>query len=283
MATMDRPPLLPTVLRALRGPLDVDDPSSVDPDLLEALAPWADRAARVWYRLEVRGLEHIPEGPALIVGNHNSGTTFLEAVGTGARWIRERGADDPWAGLAHDSIVGLPGLGRVLARLGAVRAGHRQAEAAFDQGRKVIVFPGGNREAYRRYADRHRILFAGRTGWVSLAVRHQVPIVPAVFIGGQEGFVVLAEGKRVARWTGARRWLRVDTWPVFLGLPWGLAFGPMFHLPLPVKCVTRFLPPIDPGLPPEAADDPVALQDVYDEVTGKMQVALDALARERRR
>jgi 1-acyl-sn-glycerol-3-phosphate acyltransferase len=267
--------------RAVTAPVDVEDPTSVDPELLELLAPWVDRAARAWYRLDVRGLEHVPDGPALLVGNHNSGTTFLEAIGTGARWIRERGASDPWVGLAHDQIVGLPVLGKVLTRIGAVRAGHAPAAAAFAHGRKVAVFPGGNREAYRRYADRHRIVFSGRTGWVRLALRHQVPIVPMVYIGGQRGFFVLREGKRIARWTGARRLFRTDTWPLYLGLPWGVAFGPLFHLPLPVKCVTRFLPPYDPGLPPEAADDPEACRQVYDEVVGRMQQALSELAQER--
>ena len=252
-----------------------------DPALVERAAPWVDRACRVWFRLEVLGMEHVPDGPALIVGNHNSGTSFVEAMGVGARWIRQRGPDQAWRGLAHDAIVDLPVLGDLLCRVGAVRAGHESAAEAFAAGRKVVVFPGGNAEAFRPWSERGKVCLQGRTGWIKLALRHQVPVVPMVNVGGHDAFVVLTDGRRLARAIRADRWLRSDTWPIYLGLPWGVAVGPVFHLPLPVKCITRFLPPIDLGHPPEAADDPVVLRELYDLVTGRMQAALTEL-RDRR-
>lgn len=276
------PSVRSTLLRALReAPPPEGD--ALDPELLEALAPWVDRATRVWFRLEVRGMEHVPAGPALVVGNHNSGTSFVEALGVGARWIRQRGTTDPWTGLAHDAIVDLPAVGRLMRRIGAVRAGHDAAADAFARGRKVVVFPGGNAEAFRPFRDRHRIAFQGRTGWLKLALRHRVPVVPMVNIGGHEGFVVLRDGRQFARWIGADRWLRSETWPLWVGLPYGVALGPWFHLPFPVKCVTTFLPPIDLGHGPEAADDPALLRALHDRVTGEMQATLDALAAERAR
>ncbi|HEX4936290.1 MAG TPA: 1-acyl-sn-glycerol-3-phosphate acyltransferase [Gemmatimonadaceae bacterium] len=270
------------LLRALLEPARVDDPDQVDPELVRGLAPWLDRACRAYFRLEVRGIERVPPGAALVVGNHNSGASFVEAIGVGARFLRER-PDESWNGLAHDKIVELPVLGKLLARIGAVRAGHDTAAAAFARGRKVVVFPGGNAEAFRPYRDRHRIAFEGRTGWLKLALRHRVPVVPMVNIGGHEGFVVLRDGRRLARAIGADRWMRSDTWPLIVGLPWGVTLGPVFHLPLPVKCVTEFLPPVHLGEPPEAADDPAVLRRLYDDVTGRMQAALDALAAERAR
>ncbi len=255
------------------------EPDTFDPELARRLAPWVDRACRLWFRLEVQGLETIPAGPALLVGNHNSGVTFVEAIGVGARWLRERGVEDPWQGLTHDAVIDAPLLGSLLARVGAVRAGHDAAATAFARGRKVIVFPGGNAEAFRPWRDRNRIHFEGRTGWLKLALRHQVPVVPMVNHGGHSGFVVLRDGRRLAHAIGADQWLRSDTWPLFLGLPWGVALGPMFHLPLPVKCTTRFLPPVALGHPPEAADDPAILQGLYDGIVAQMQAALDDLAR----
>ncbi len=257
------------------------DEDRFDPDLARRLAPWVDRACRVWFRLSVEGLSHVPSGPALLVGNHNSGVTFVEALGVGARWLRVRGVEDPWHGLAHDAIIDLPVLGPLLQRVGAVRAGHETAGAAFAKGRKVVVFPGGNAEAFRPWADRRSIRFQGRTGFVRLALRHQVPIVPMVNHGGHSGFVVLRDGRRLARALRADRWLRSDTWPLFVGLPWGVALGPVFHLPLPVRCVTRFLPPIPLRHGPEAADDERIVRAIADEVVDAMQRALDALAQGR--
>ena len=109
--------LLPT-------PRNPDDPASLDPAFIEWVAPWLDRFCRAWFRLEVRGLEHLPEGPALLVGNHNSGVTFVEALGTGARVYVERGTGEYMHGLGHDAVVDAPLIGDLLVRAGAVRASH---------------------------------------------------------------------------------------------------------------------------------------------------------------
>ena len=72
-------------------------------------------------------------------------------------------------------------------RTGTLRASHESARKAFSRGRKVQVFPGGNLEAFRSYKERNRIVFGNRRGFVKLAIREQVPIIPAVFVGGHEG------------------------------------------------------------------------------------------------
>jgi 1-acyl-sn-glycerol-3-phosphate acyltransferase len=249
----------------------------VDERWISALAAPMKAACEAWFGLEVRRLDLLPEGPALIVGNHDSGITFVEALGWGATCLLAR-PGERWHGLAHDGIVGLPGLGSALVRLGALRADPTLAAEALAVGRKVVVFPGGNLEAFRPYARRFEVDFGGRTGWVKLAIRSGVPIVPVVFSGGHAGFRVLADNRRLAQRLGLHRWLRVDTWPLVVGLPWGIWLGPMFHLPLPVKVVTTFLPPVPTAhLGAAAADDPAVVQAIYDQVTGAMEARLRQL------
>jgi len=268
------------LLRALAAPLDRDDPASVDPTLVHELARPFRRWGELYHRLDVQGLEHLPEGPALIVGNHDSGTVFVEALCAGAHVVE---AGHQVTGLAHDAVVDAPLLGRLLVRVGAVRAGHDSAAKAFAAGRKVVVFPGGNLEAFRAWPDRHRVVFGGRTGFVKLALRHRVDIVPWVFHGGHRSFVILRDGQRLSRAIGANRWLRSDTWPLWVGLPWGVALGPWPHLPLPVKVTCRFLEPVRVAhLGSEAAGDPEVVRQVYSEVVARMQEGLDALVRDRR-
>jgi len=261
---------------------DPDDIDAVNPTLIAAVAPWADRLCRLWFRLEVEGLEQLPSGPALVVGNHNAGTMFLEAVGFGARAHRATG--ELWCGLAHDALMAAPVVGPLLAAVGAVRARHEAAHRAFEQGRKVLVFPGGNAEAFRSFRRRHEVDLQGRRGFLRLAIRAQVPVSPVVFIGGHEGLVILREGRRLAKALRADRWLRSEVWPVMLALPWGVAVGPVPHLPLPVDCTARVLPPIDIAgrYTAEQADDPAVLEALYQEVEGAMQTALDAMAAERK-
>lgn len=263
----------------MRRYTDVEDPESVDPRLVQWAAPAIDAFCRAWFRLSVRGLENLPDGPALVVGNHNSGITFVEGLGFGAAARLHATSDPPWHGLGHDAIVTLPLLGPLLVRLGAIRASHEGAARAFGLGRKVMVFPGGSLEAWRPWRQRNRVVFEGRKGWARLALRHGVPVVPVVFHGGQSGFFVLSDGRRLAERLGLKRRLRIDAWPLWLGLPWGIAFGPWFHIPLPVRCTNVVLPPIGPfGSGAEAADDEALVQRLYDEVEAAMQEALTRLA-----
>lgn len=254
---------------------------AVDPALVHALAGPVDLLCRAWYGLEVDGLENLPTGPALLVGNHNSGSAFLEALGFGARAHLHDPDEPPWHGLAHDAILALPGLGGLLRKVGAVNAGHDAAAEAFALGRKVVVFPGGNREAYRPWKHRYEVQMGDRRGFVRLALQHGVPIVPVAFVGGHSGFMVLSEGKRFARWVRADRWLRSDSWPLGLALPYGVFFGPVMHLPLPVKCLTRVLPPID-TTPWAGRQDPEAVEAVFDRVQSSLQAGVDQLAAVRR-
>jgi 1-acyl-sn-glycerol-3-phosphate acyltransferase len=238
-----------------------------------------DLAARIYYRLEVEGLARAPRGPALIVINHNSGISFAELIGFGARWYLERGFDDVVVGLAHDGMMHVPGLNNFLLHAGGVRATPGNADKVLRAGRKVLVAPGGNVEAFRPWHQRDRIVFSGRKGFLKLALRNRVPILPTVFHGGHDAFMVLDDGQRIVRALGLKRWLRMETFPIFLGLPWGLAVGPLFHLPLPLKCKVRMLDPIPVDHYPKGSEnDPAVLEELYQLVTGRMQQTLTDLA-----
>ena len=271
-------PTLPLLRRALTRKVDPDRLDQLDPELMAAFAEPIAQLARLWYRLEVRGMELVPPGPALVVGNHDSGMSFLEAVGWGAI-CHQRRPEEIWHGLAHDGIVDMPGLGPFLVSVGTLRARPENAAAALAAGRKVVVFPGGNREAFRTWSRRDHIDLAGRTGWARVAIEAGVPIVPVVFHGGHAGFRVLAENRWLAKLLRADKLLRVDTWPLMLALPWGVWLGPNFHLPLPVKVVTSFLPPV-PTAHLGGATDPATLQQLYTAVVGPMQARMRALAAE---
>jgi len=277
--------LIAALGRMLLQPVDSEDPGSIDRDLIEAVLGPVETVGRLYFRAEVRGLERLPRGAAVVVGNHNAGITFLEPFFMGAAYYRERADDAPLYFLAHDAMVDLPLLRSFLCRVGAVRASYESADRVFEAGGKLVVYPGGNREAFRRFTDRHRIDMAGRTGFLKLALRAGVPVVPHVQIGGHETFFVLHPGERAAELLKLNKTVRSETCALFIGLPWGIFAGPMFHLPLPSKSVIEFGEPIDLealGHGPESADDPEALQELYELISGRMQGLMDALAAERR-
>lgn len=261
--------------------LDPDDVARDD----ERLADVAERigpALDFWFEPEIRGLERIPNGPALIVANHNGGSMSPDAFVLGVAIYRACGIASVPYWLAHDMVVRLP-LFRQIVPFGVVRASRTMASELFRVGRKVLVYPGGEQDTLRTWAERDRIVFAGRTGYVRLALREGVPIIPVVIAGAHEVFVVVGGGQTMARMLLPSK-LRVDTFPVTLSLPWGLTPGPPpLYLPFPVRMIGEVLSPIEFDRHGEAAAaDEGFVRRCDDLVRARMQAALTRLAAERR-
>lgn len=247
------------------------------------LAAHLERVARVfdaYHEARVEGLSRVPAGPALLVGNHHGGTTNSDLFALMLAWWRHHGVDDPVYGLAHDLLFRVPWLGALAARAGAVRASPDVAEALLRRGARVLVYPGGDLDALKHWRRRNEVVFGARGGFVRLALRARVPLVPVVSAGGHEGFRVLTDGAWLARALGLRR-LRVEVLPLALALPWGLAPGPAPYLPWPLRMRLRVLDPIAwPELPPEAADDPAVVARCREQVRAAMQSSLDDVLRD---
>jgi 1-acyl-sn-glycerol-3-phosphate acyltransferase len=142
----------------------------------------------------------------------------------------------------------------------------------------LLVYPGGDYEACRPWSERDRIDFAGRKGFVKLALRSQVPVVPVVAHGAQHTVVVLSRGERLARTFGLNR-LRAKVLPIVLGPPFGVTAVP--PPPMPAAITVEFLPPLDwTGLGADAASDEAVVEACYKEITGMMQATLDRLSAE---
>jgi 1-acyl-sn-glycerol-3-phosphate acyltransferase len=256
------------------------DPDALDrrdPGAIRALLPVLRVVNERYLRLRRDGLSHLPAGPALLVANHNGGILGPDLLCTlGTLW-ELLGPDAPLYGLAHDfAMRQVPPLGRLLQRFGAVRASPANAARVLAAGGTVLVYPGGDLEAYRRSALRDRIVLGERTGFVRVAQRAGVPIVPIVAHGAHRSAWVFADGAGVARLLRLHRWGRLDRFPFALALPWGLAVGPWIpYLPLPFPIRLRVLPPV----PVSPGADAAA---VREDVRSRMQAALDDMAREAR-
>ena len=262
------------LLESFGPPRNADRLDNLDQNIAPFVIPIYGLFAR-YFRAEIVGLEHMPEGKALVVGNHNSGITFLEPILLGRAWHRKNGGPDDFAFLVHDAMVALPFLGNILMKCGAVRASRNAAARVFAADRKMVTFPGGNREAFRPWTRRHTVDFHGRKGFAKLAIREGAPIVPLLCDGGHNTFFVLWQGTWLAEKLGVKRYLRSESFPVFLGLPWGVGVGPVFHLPLPAKMFIELGPAIPTDhIPPDKADDPETVQALYDEVEGRVRAMM---------
>jgi 1-acyl-sn-glycerol-3-phosphate acyltransferase len=248
--------------------LDARDPATV-----RALLPLFEAIATRYLRARIEGLENLTRRPALYVGNHSGGIMGPDLFCTLSALWRTLGAEAPLYALAHDfAMRRVTPLGRVLQRVGALRAHPESARRALRAGGSVLVYPGGDLDAYRAFWKRDRIVFGSRAGFVRVAQELGVPILPIVAQGAHRSALIVHEGEWLAGVLGLRRWSRIERFPLALSLPWIVGAGPWVpYLPLPFQVRVRVLPAV--GVLRGA--DPRVVQA---QIVSQMQSALSDLA-----
>lgn len=259
------------VERALDAEFDLRDPA-----FIARLTPMLRVLSR-YFDATVEGFENLPAtGPFLVVGNHSGGIFMPDYWAFLHRWIEARGSSEPLYALAYDFLFSIPGVSALARRLGAVPANHEIASQLLRRGAAVIVYPGGDQEDYRPWSERHHVDLRGHTGFVRLALREHVPVVPLVSHGSHDVIIVLSRGETIAHRLGLER-LRIRVFPVTLG-PAGIVPLQLVTWPLPAKVTTHICDPIDwTHLPQGSADDPATVRHCYEQVLGRMQATLDDL------
>lgn len=261
-----------------------DDVRARDPEFIGLLMDLLRELGGRWFRPTFSGVENVPaEGPALLVGNHNGGLVPIDSYFTGlAIWDHFKGRRSMYS-LVHDFVFEDPLLRTYALKLGMLRAGNESARHAFEQGHAVLVYPGSDLDTFRPFSQRAKVVLGGRKGFISLALRQRVPIVPVVSAGSHDQFVVLTRGDWIAHALKMHAWARTEVFPLVLSLPWGLTSGFLPYLPLPAQISISFGEPIRwPGLGPEDANKPEVLERCYQEVETRMQQMLDRLTAGRR-
>jgi 1-acyl-sn-glycerol-3-phosphate acyltransferase len=219
-----------------------------DAGLTEHIVGLTRPIVKRYFRSEVRGLENIPAGACLVVSNHSGGVVTPDMSVFAVDYYDTYGYQRPLFALGHDLLFSSPAA-ELLKRTGVIRATRDNAAEALAAGGVVLVFPGGDYDAYRPTVSENVIGFGGRTGYVTTAIEAGVPIVPSVSIGAQEGQLYVTRGRWLSRALGlanlGRRLTRSDILPITLGFPFGLSVVLPVNMPLPTKIVTQVLPSVD--------------------------------------
>jgi 1-acyl-sn-glycerol-3-phosphate acyltransferase len=251
-----------------------------DPEFIRYQLPGMWLFSTLYFRAEVTGLDRIPEeGPVLFVGNHSGGNMTPDSMVFMLAFNTYFGVERPVYALAHSLVTAWPVIGTFASKWGIITAGPKAARAALKRGACVLVYPGGDVETHRPWTARHEIRFDGRKGFLRIAKETGVPIVPVVAVGGQDTYLPLSDGRRLAKLLRLDKLARLKVLPISLALPWGLNIGDFGgHLPLPAKIRLEVLEPIDVS---ERFGDEADSDEAYRYVTDRMQEALSALAASR--
>ncbi len=259
-----------------------------DPAVLTKMMPLMGWFYDNYYRVSTDGWAQVPtDETVMFVGSHNGGLPAPDMHMMLYDYCRYFGTKTPLYGLMSPKVWQVfPALARVATQMGAVRAHPKMAIAALSQQANIAVFPGGVQDVFRPYSQRDRIYFHNRQGFVKLALKKGVPIVPMISYGAHATFAVLADiypQMQALHQLGMPWFLGIDpeTFPIYLGLPWGLAFGPLPHIPLPLKIHTRICAPIRfERTGAKALKDSSYVDSCFWRVKNEMQTALDRLVAE---
>ncbi len=190
-------------------------------------------------------------------------------------WLTLRGVETPAYGLTHPAAFSVPRMNMYVCKTGGLRAEPHIAIKALEHGAFVLVYPGGGDDSYRTYEKRNRVELAGHTGFIRLALRQEVPIVPIVTEGAHNTLVVLNDGRRLAQLLGLKNVERV---PIALTWPWGLTVGVVPYVPPPVRIQVQVGKPIRVrGLSAKHAHKREIVLACYEQVRQTMQAMMDDL------
>lgn len=262
------------VRRRLTGDYTVDEFGFDEEYTVNVHLPLLRPLYKSWFRVEVKGIENVPsEGGALVVANH-SGTVAMDSLMTQVAVYDEHPDHRHLRMLAADLVFQTPFVGAIARRSGTTLAANADAERLLSDGHLVGVWPEGFKGVGKPFSERYKLQRFGRGGFVSAALRAGVPIVPCSIVGAEEIYPMIGNLPTVARLLG------LPYVPITPTFPW---LGPLGAIPLPSKWLIEFGPPIDTTTyGREAADDPMLVFDLTDQVRETIQQTLYSLLMQRR-
>ena len=251
------------IRRRLAGNYTIDD-FGYDAELARGLLlQLAKPLYENYFRVKTYGIDRIPdEGAALLVGNH-SGTIALDAVMMQYAVATEHPEKRAVRNVAADLVFQLPFVGPIARKTGNVVACDEDAYALLRRGELVGVFPEGYKGVGKGWRERYKLQRFGRGGFMEVALRTRVPIIPVAIIGAEEAYPMIANAKFIARAFGFPYFPITPTFPLL---------GPLGLIPFPSKWRIEFGDPIPmDDYPEDAAEDAMLVFDLADRVRDTVQ------------
>jgi len=184
----------------------------MSPTAQRVIERWLAPAVRTLFRPSITGLEHLPhDRPFVLVANHSAGMALAELASLMVLFTSHC-PERPIAGFAHAAMFMTKITRALFGSLGAIPSTYEAAEAALDAGVPLLIFPGGDFDSLRPIWQAHRVDFNGRQGFLRIAQRAGVPIIPMGISGSHYTTPMLMRGRALAwifvlpRLVGLRRW-----------------------------------------------------------------------------
>jgi 1-acyl-sn-glycerol-3-phosphate acyltransferase len=197
-----------------------------DPEVLTAVMPFFNFMYKAYWRVQVSGIENIPdEGRALMVCNH-SGQLPWDGSMVGTAIYNEHPNQRLVRTLYASWFPTLPFLSALFTKLGQVLANEENGVRLLEQDQLVAVFPEGYKGVGKLFKERYRLARFGRGGFVRMALKTGAPMIPVSVVGAEETYISLAKSPTMAKLIG------FPYFPISPTFPW---LGLLGFVPIPTK------------------------------------------------
>ena len=165
------------------GPYGVD-PFGFDPEYLKKYVGFVAWIYRHYFRCQAFGLENVPDGKCLLVGNHSGQLPFDAAMVSAAVFL-EREPPRFVRSMIERFVPDTPFVSTFMARCGQILGTPENCRRVLSNGDAILVFPEGVEGLNKTWRDRYRLQEFGQ-GFMRLAMEARAPIVPVAVIGAEE-------------------------------------------------------------------------------------------------
>jgi len=259
--------------RMLRIPTKLNaygyDPWGFHPDTARRALLVTTLLYRYWFRVETHGLDRLPAGRVLLIGNH-AGQVALDAAMIGTATFLEAEPPRIVRGMGEYWLPTVPWINEIMVRTGSVVGTRKNAIDLLENEEAVIAFPEGVRGMNKLIWERYQLQEFGH-GFMRLALETGSPIVPIAVVGSEEQAIAIANLTPVARL------LRMPAFPITLTWPW---LGLLGMVPFPVKYRIYFGEPLHFTGNPNDEDEVIA--EKVEQVKGRIATMLARGLQERR-
>ncbi|GBE25913.1 2-acyl-glycerophospho-ethanolamine acyltransferase [bacterium BMS3Bbin02] len=255
----------PTLLRHLMISDYETDAIGLDPIIAEVVQHIVNWLYFDYFRVEVQGIENVPmSGGALLAANHGGAALPYDAAMLALTVANEAAMPRRVRVIGTEIFNMLPTVSHLYRKAGAAYASRADTEHLLGNNRLVGVFPEGAAAFQKPASEAYRLRRFGRGGFVTVAERVGVPIIPVAIVGSDEVHPAVTSSSLLAKMVQmVFPDQRMDRLAIFLN-----------PIPLPVRWHIRILEPLQPDNP-GSDPDPLTVLERADLVRDRVQAALD--------
>lgn len=176
------------------------EPFGIDTDTVRFSGALIAYLYRWWFRVEAHGVDRVPPGRVLIVGNH-AGQVPVDGVMIAGALMFDKDKPRFARAMVERFIQQTPFISMWFPRVGQVLGSPENARRLLESEELLVVFPEGVKGISKTFEDRYKLAPFGQ-GFMRLALETGTPIVPVAVIGNEEQYPTVTNLKGLAKILG---------------------------------------------------------------------------------